>query len=79
MVEIRLGCGFFTTLAFHEAAKLADLLADSGYPLHYRFEFQCELSALAAESFHLEVSIGDFSLQTPAFAIHARQPLFSLC
>ena len=78
LVEMHLGCSFFAALAFNEPAKLAELFADSGDTLGYRFEFQGELSPLAAESFHLEIRAADFSLQPASFAICPREALFSL-
>jgi hypothetical protein len=77
-VEIGLCLGLFESLGFEHVAKLADFFADSGHALGHGFEFEGELSALAAERFDLKVGIGDFGLQTASFAIRAGEAFFSL-
>src|SRR5580700_9795645 len=78
-VEMSLGFRFFEALGFQQAPKLADLFSNSGDALRDGFEFEGELSALAAKGFDLKVGTCDFGLQTPGFAIGAGQALFSLC
>src|SRR5580700_3358704 len=70
--------GFFEALGLDQAAKLGDLFGDAGDALRHRFEFKGKLSTLAAEGFHLEIRVGDFTLKTAGLAIRAREAFFSL-
>jgi hypothetical protein len=78
LVEMSLSLGLVEALGFDEAAKLADFFRNPGDALGHGFEFEGELSTLAAERFHLKISVGDFGLQTLSFAIRSGEALFGL-
>src|ERR1022692_1558258 len=77
-VKMSLGSGFFETLGFDQTAGLADLFRNSGYALRHRFELERQLPALTAEGSHLEVGVGNFSFETPGFAVRSCEALFGL-
>src|SRR5208337_5219113 len=77
-IQIGLGPRLFETLGFDQASELADLLRNSSDALRYGFELESQLSALSAKGFYLQIRIGEFSLQTPCFAVRTRQSLLRL-